>query len=473
MKGYQSYFDKQVLSPAGHQRLLVLGETAAPRRAARWPKWCAAAACCALLIGVGLWRLDVSRTTATPPAPSVASVTPPASSTEDINVVAPVAPIDGFVAVGNAEDGQAPTAFYFIPGLDMPDLSSQPSIAADIALPDGSFSRSLSQEEISAVLFGGEERRQEALESNGSNVPWYLYWDGLTISGSAIYDGEGQLWQADIYGKDGEREVFSLALAPGKVPPTCIVREGGAVTDVLSTAVTSWLDIYDRDGDGEKETVRTSECVAHGVGMRFVSAFSEDSMCHEIFVWHVAAEPGLSLEPIAHCDDIPDWRNVHYDSLFQARESEPEFAPYLPKTAPVNWSEFNCWLGYQEDQYNYLWVDWYHGYDSVGIQVQRPEGEGNSHFQPVDINVPESYDWRLYDGCIADCVPEQYQLDFYSPTFRAEDMSREVIAARGNEKDTGGLSYHFSVLYPDGTVVLYNFSGMTEEQIWRVVEQTL
>ena len=91
----------------------------------------------------------------------------------------------------------------------------------------------------------------------------------------------------------------------------------------------------------------------------------------------------------------------------------------------------------------------------------------------VDVNVPESYDWRLYDGSISDCVPKEYQMEFYKPTFRSGDMSLEVVEARGREKDTGGMAYRFYVRHDNGVMVGYDCSGVSAEYVWSLVEPTL
>jgi hypothetical protein len=57
--------------------------------------------------------------------------------------------------------------------------------------------------------------------------------------------------------------------------------------------------------------------------------------------------------------------------------------------------------------------------------------------------------------------------------FRAEDMTLDLVKARGTEKDTGGISYAFAVLHPDGTLVVYYCDGISAEQVWQLVEDTL
>ncbi len=86
---------------------------------------------------------------------------------------------------------------------------------------------------------------------------------------------------------------------------------------------------------------------------------------------------------------------------------------------------------------------------------------------------PETYDLSLYPIPWCDSVPEEHRETVNDPTFRAEDMSLAVVEARGREHDTGGMTYSFNVLHPDGTLVSYRCDGMTAQQVWEMVEDTL
>ena len=55
MKNYKSYLDRQEISPAAHENLVNL--EARKKSARPWVKYGALAACAALIIGVGVWRL--------------------------------------------------------------------------------------------------------------------------------------------------------------------------------------------------------------------------------------------------------------------------------------------------------------------------------------------------------------------------------------------------------------------------------
>lgn len=334
-------------------------------------------------------------------------------------------------------------------------------------------------------LLWGPEGKPEDLNPD-TDLPWVLGWDGYTVWMGARYDGNGDLWMVTIHGSKGLNS-FELQIAPGRLPPQCLADPDGESVDVNGTAVTSYYRAYDRDGDGLTDHVCTSEFLVDGYGYRFRNAYTETGkeefdvaeaakFFNTCFVMRAAqwTDSRCYFGHIAHTDNIPAWEETSFDTLAQARE-RTGFAPYLPETAPVNWSEFHGRLSYQEGSYNYLFVRWTKLYDNVEIDVHLPEGEDLDyyHTQLVDVKVPESYDWRLYDGPISDTVPPEYRSAFYKPAFRAGDMSLEVVTARMHGHDTGGEICHFYVIHENGTVVGYDCSGVTAETVWSLVEATL
>ena len=79
----------------------------------------------------------------------------------------------------------------------------------------------------------------------------------------------------------------------------------------------------------------------------------------------------------------------------------------------------------------------------------------------------EKYD-RDYYGAEKPDVPDEYWESWSSPTFYAEELTKEVIARRLSESDMGNLYTHFSVLYPDGTVVSVSVSA-EETALWQLL----
>ena len=500
MNAYKAYFDRQTISQSAHDRLMALGgnikedsrdgsccrhdRRTVPLSSGRW----LALAACAALIVLGWKGLSYQWQ---PPQPTD-NVFPLNSPTEtqpavdptfapDVSDANPVAPPEDNGYLIHSPTGER-LNFYDLPSLNFQEGMGE--VAASLALPDGCFYVELTLEDLQKVLWGPEGKPDTL--SPDTDLPWVLGWDGYTVQIGARYDGNGDLWMLTVYGVKG-LDTFELEISPGRLPPQCLADPGGESADVNGTEVTSWYHAYDRDGDGLTDHVCTSEFLVDGYGYRFRNVYTETGeeeydvagaaqFFNACFVMRTAqwTDSRCYFDHIAHNDNIPPWEETPFDTLADARE-RADFAPYLPQTAPVSWSEFHGRLSYQEGNYNYLFVRWSKMYDNVEIDVHLPEGEDLDyyHTQLVDVNVPESYDWRLYDGPICDTVPPEYRMAFYKPAFRAGDMSLEVVKARMHDHDTGGEICHFYVIHENGVVVSYDCSGVTAETVWALVESTL
>lgn len=496
MKYYRSYMDRQEISTAAHDRLMSL-DVPSPSKAARrpWTTYGALAACAALIVGVGVWRLSpglVPGPEADPPA-VVNTAAPAQTGTADqiLDDTQPVEPPDGFVVRGAAESDKL--MFPMVPAIVYQDATNIPELAASRAFAPGTFTMELTKEDIQGIFWGPEGKPEaEHPKTEQGDLPWMLFWDGYTVHGIAWYDGQGQFTELTIWGEKG-RASFSLELRLGALPFTCVVdmSRGDVSSEFNGVEVVGWSKVYDRDGDGLTDYICGSEFMTENdIGVRFENQNSSmraeyggsdmdlGGSCtfNALFV-RQALTSGLYLDHLMTAGPIPAWRDVTFDTLEQARQ-ESEFAPYLPVSEPEGYSaysgnkDFFARLSYQEGTQNMLFVRWSREYDTVEIDVSFPEGEGISP-ETVDINAPESYDTRLYAIPWCDSVPAEYQDNFYSVTFRAKDMSLEAVEAREVPHDTGGVSFHFNVLHANGVVVNYSCDGMTARQVWEMVESTL
>ncbi len=486
MNGYCRYMDRQTLSQTAHDKLLALEAPA--KHKTPWMAYGSLAAALLLAVGLGFYGLRGGGIVPGPgpQPPTLSLVTPSQSPTQEDQSGT------SFTAQGPTD--AAKLMFPAIHSVDYADLSEVPELSASLARTPGSFDVELDKEDILKLFWGPEGKPAvENPKVDTGDFPLFLMnWQGYDISGIALYDENGDLWQVNVYGEK-EGDSFTLMAAPGRIPPTCCVESGAVVTTVIDTEVSGWYRSYDRDGDGVAEHVCTSEFLTNGVGYRYENINSGGMragvdqandlggamLFNAMVVNHFCRDNTLYLDDIARTDQVPDWREEKFDTLEQARE-ETAFAPYLPKNDPITFGipshyEFEAWLSYHQDRYDRLSVRWSRGYDDILVTVWLPEGQDRypQSEKPVDVNVPASYDWRLYDGPICDTVPEEYQMDFYMPTFRAQDMSLAVIEARGHEKDTGGMAYRFRVRHENGVVVDYDCSAVTADYVWSLVEPTL
>lgn len=455
---YKDYMNEQQVSGELHQRLLDLNGS--KKRRNHWRQWLALAACCALVLGLGVWSLGGE------------TMPPDLSRSSEIQW-----DTSGFLVQGgtDAEKVMLPS----VPWIAYPDRTNEADMQLRIALPEGSFSRELTKEDIQLIFWGPEGKPEDLhFKVDGGDLPWMLFWGGYTLNGYVYYDGGGQMFWLNLFGSHPDGNAFHLQLAPGQLPPTCKVEPDIGSTDVMGVPVTGWSRSYDRDGDGADEYICVSEFMAGDVGVRFenAGAYSDGgsggaNFFNALLVRQaLSADGGLHLGHLLRMEDVPAWREAEFETLAKARE-EGAFAPYLPEQELSDYGEFYGRLTYQEGNEHVLWVRWSRGYDDVEVQVQLPEGTVTR--RTVDASVPESYDTRLYSIPWADSVPEEYWDSFYSPDFRAEDMSLAIVQARGTEKDTGGTAYRFGVLHANGVLVKYSCNGLTAQQVWELVEPTL
>lgn len=470
MKQYKSYMDRQEISPAVHENLLNL--EVGKRSARPWMKYGALAACAALIIGVGAWRLA--------PAPAANPVQ------SDNQFAADHTPLPGDTDV--AEPGGSfvvknrtfvelisPT----IPGILYQDITDRPEAAACRAYNPGSFMVDLTKEDIQAIFWG-----PESVPEGGDDLPCTLFWSGYTVRGCALYDGQGQLMELTIWGENGRAD-FELELRLGGLPITCCIDmdRGDKISEFNGVKVAGWSKVFGRNGD---HYICGSEFMTkNDIGVRFVNRNSsvqsehvpgEDTALERaqtfnaLFVLQALTEDGgLHLDHLKTAEHIPAWREESFSTLAQARQ-EADFAPYLPTAEPKGYNEFYGRLSYQEGRSNDLFVRWSRGYDNVEVCVYR---DGYYSCNLVDPDEPETYDLRLYEIPWCDSVPEEHWETVDRPAFRAEDMSLAIVETRGHAHDTGGLTFDFDVLHPDGTVVSYRCDGLTAAQVWAMVEETL
>lgn len=491
MKYYKSYMDRQEISPTVHENLLNL-EPSKRRSGPVWAKYGALAACAALIIGVGVWRLAPNpATTPNPPqsAGQFASDYEPLPGEKDV-----VEPGDCFVVDSPVESGKL--MFPMIPGINYQDITDRSQTSADMSrvyLP-GSFMADLTKEDIQTIFWGSEGKPEASHpKTEQGDLPWMLFWDGYTLRGRALYDGQGQLMELTIWGEKDKAD-FELELRVGGLPFTCCIdlNRGDQISEFNGVEVAGWSQVYDRDGDGRDDYICGSEFMTkNDIGVRFVNRnglmraeYEQDGNMdlggaqtfNALFVRQaLTGDGGLYLDHLAVNENIPAWREEEFATLTQARQ-EAEFAPYLPTAEPEGYSayagnkEFNGRLSYQEGRTNMLFVRWSRGYDNVEVCVYR---DGYRSYNLVSPGQPETYDLRLYPFPWCDSVPEEYWETVNDPAFKAEDMSLAIVEARGREHDTGGMTYSFDVLHLDGTVVSYRCDGMTAEQVWEMVEVTL
>lgn len=459
MKYYNQYMDSQQVSPDFHRTLCELQPR--PRRShvrqAVALAACGAAACLALYVGLS-----------------------PASAPNQVASDAIVPGIQDTIGPGDSsgylvpDSGQGTTNFFCMGGIDYVPWETEVDGSLRYDIQEGSFGRTLTQEQLFDLFWpDGEEE----------GIPWTLFWDGYTLKADAIYDKEGSLLWVTVVGSKGDAH-FSLQLAPDQLPPTCVAGTEPVYYDYFDTEIAAWTSTGDWNDDGAEETKVTIQAVKDGIGVRFVNYGQTDPEgkdtaldFNSLFVNRTFAGEGIqfTLDHLRTTTDIPDWHADTFSSLEEARQ-EADFAPYLPASAPAGYGEFEGKLSYQEGVRNTLFLRWSQGLADVTVRVSLPEG-GAPVGNPVDVSNPAAYDVRLYSIPWCDSVPEEYRNSVSSPTFRAQDMTREVIAARSlsyqDAGDIDGPRINFTIRYSDGTEAEYTSKGLSEDSLWAMISPTL
>ncbi len=418
---YSEWIDRQAPSPALTQKLLSLR-----RRKRIWPGL-AAAACCALAVGLLLHR--------TASAPSPAS-TDPTSAPQLLQPVATTPP----------EPSQTP------PTEPMPEITytvnDSPLLADCLVNPKGWFCEPLTQAEFEALL-GQANWWQEA---------------GQSLTGSACYDGSGSLYRVGISAQCDGAQV-SLSLSPGKLPPSCLaVEEESFNNTVWGTPVQASETIWDQDGDGQPETMLTLTFLRDtAVGARLEITAKEDAqaLAQSILSGLLQPDRPLTLD-FFQPEEIPQWRS---ESLtWQQVQQETEFLPYVPQDVSGTLESAYRELGQGRD---WLRLSW----DIGSITIYRIAPHDLATYL-VQADNPDAYDLRLYSIPHCDSVPDAYRQTVNHPIFHSDQVTLEIVQARFYETDDGRSDVSMGIVHPDGTLVQFNLS-LPAEEAWQLIQQTL
>ena len=345
MENYTSYMDKQELSAKVHEKLLNL-EVPKKRPRSLWVRYSALAACAALILGVGAWRLAPGPAKA--PAQSeyqfaadyapkhkeedtvgpedlLPGPAPAASIQDDIqhseaskgteDSVSRAYPGDSFV-VNSPVQGDETIAFYCMPYINYQDVTNKPSVSPDWCWAKGTFKVFLGMEDIQKLFWGPEGVPETyQTEIGRQDLPWALFWDGYTLRAHAWYSPEGKLREVYLFGVKGD-SFFELRMDPGQLPITCVYDPDRESTEAFGVEVTGWSKVYDWNGDGETDYICGSEFMTKNeIGVRFESwnngnpedGIDGEAWFNTLFVRQaLSGGDGLHLDHLRTTDDIPD-----------------------------------------------------------------------------------------------------------------------------------------------------------------------
>lgn len=351
MNRYRDYMNR-IAAPAELADKVLAGER--PRRPHPALAVGALAACC-LVAAVGGWQLWQGRSLAGPDPTAGVAATPAVTQT---------IPERGYALVVEDAFGGQPHSFPNVPGYDYhyPDCTGSEALAGDYAYPEGWFMELLSAQEIISVLGGTDA------------VPWTLDWIGFGLSGTVIYDGEGQPWRIEIIGQRGEDTLY-LELWPGREPFRDLVYDDASVETVDGMKVTTYSLYYDRDGDDTKEYTYHADYFDGAIGVNFTCTSKDEG----IAAWLtnlVVGHKGFTAEGLDapkggnHTVGLGTARLYGSGELTLGEAYQQELAAYLPdQSALPNGFTFESAHWHFDEVEDSLSILWCRGYDTVSVKA--------------------------------------------------------------------------------------------------------
>ena len=424
MNRYRDYMNR-IAAPAELADKVLAGER--PRRARPALAVGALAACC-LVAAVGGWQLWQGRSLAGPDPTAGVAATPAVTQT---------IPERGYALVVEDAFGGQPHSFPNVPGYDYhyPDCTGSDVVIGDYAYPEGWFMELLSAQEIINVLGGTDA------------VPWTLDWTGFGLSGTVIYDGEGNPWRIEIIGQRGE-DTLHLELWPGREPFRDLIYDEAAVTEVDGVDVTTYSLYYDRDGDDTKEYTYHADYFDGAIGVDFTCTSKDQraaARLASLVVGHKGfTADGLTTPAGGQHMDLGTARLYGSGELTLGEAYQQELAAYLPdRSALPDGFTFESAHWHFDEVEDSLSILWCRGYDTVSVKAALL----------LDSNTGEQLD--------TDVLPDEI-----TPQAMEQRFGRYVDDDLG---DTPGWRYEsFTVHYfrnGEPTVaVTYSIKGLDPEQ---------
>lgn len=470
MRQYRSYMNRVELSPEEHRALMdALEGKKRPSRRFTPARLATAAACLALVCaaGFGMWRMaglpggDITHgqmmedmgTDDTPVMTYPGTEEPIGTDGEGSEYV--LSPEDPF-------DGQ-PHGSFNIQGVE---YGQDMGLACSIAYPDGWFSADLTRAEMVELLSG----------PGAEDAPWSLYWAGYDITGRAVYDGEGNLWQLWLNGvsRDNDRNGFTLTVRPGDYPLTDMVAPDQTSTELNGVTVYgSKGGRYGWDDSGEMGYIYEITMMSGDAGLNFEARQLEEEdaafLCTQAA--NTFAGTKLCLDSLLVYDEtVPDWGSERPD--WEEAMADEKFGDYVPADVPDGFTFDGAWREWGQNR-NYLFLRWTGYYTNISIDIWDASTVGDLPItDPAD---REKYDVNLYTIPYADSVPEEYWQEFGRPMFAIEDVTPEVVAARMRwvDDDSGDVDSwrgNFYVYYEsENVLVRYDLDGVTPQEAYELI----
>ena len=443
---------------------LIVCDGEMARQAHAWKRWGCAAACLVLLAGAALC------------AAKHTSVETPVSGGPEISAQTqrPIQPVGvpGEAPPAPAASDPAPTVLKWI------DDDGSATEATDWALKQGvcMVGETLTAEQIGECM---PEIQLEWME-NAQGFATYLLGDGsgglvnveLKVTNpdwggtSTIRIRDKDAWQIPVCGV-GQSENERAATINGQEYRAYRHPYFSGEGDPNENPPQPWVEL----------TVR----------------FEKENLEYELLAGVPAAEEDKAacdlrdlLLAYAGTHRVPDLNSyqcgayVHRDERlsFADARSDPDFGAYLPQTEPENLEDAEIrryQLGAVGEALTDDWLlaQWYRlGEGSKGLVWRICPVTEEAEQNLVSPEEREKYDFALYPAANwYYAVAPENRLTMETPTFRASELTMELIDARTHEDYDGSALLRFCVLYDSGILVSIEARGVSPEWIFTQLAQ--
>lgn len=154
------------------------------------------------------------------------------------------------------------------------------------------------------------------------------------------------------------------------------------------------------------------------------------------------------------------------DITWEAARADADYGRYVDVQVPEGYS-YASGIRWAEG----LRIIWSEGMEEISISCRRADESVSDWL--VDIDNPEEYDLGLYTIPWADSVPGDLIQKVNNATFRPDQITQEIVAARSyqvqDQGDVGGWRTHIAILYSDNVLVEIRGKGPSPENIYELI----
>ncbi len=151
---------------------------------------------------------------------------------------------------------------------------------------------------------------------------------------------------------------------------------------------------------------------------------------------------------------------------WEAARADEVYGRYVDVQAPEGYSFTSA-----DRSTSLLRVTWNKDMEEISITCRQADESVSDWL--VDVGKPEEYDLGLYTAPWEDSVPQELYTQVSNATFRPEQITSQIVAARTWQvQEAGGVSgsrTRIGILYSDNVLVEIGGKGTSPEEIYAMI----